>query len=58
MKGLANPYLRALSGGKMQYGGSAQMIAVACDSKGVGVFKSSTNTKGDDLWSSPFVLWQ
>ena len=29
------------------------MIAVACDSKGFGVFNISTNTKGDDLWSSP-----
>jgi hypothetical protein len=56
MKGLTNPYLRVLFGTLIQYGSRAQMIAVAYDSKGFGVFNISTNTKGDDLWSSPFVL--
>ena len=56
LKGLTNPYLRALCSALILFSARAQMIAVASDSKGFGVFIIHTNTKRDDRWSSRFVL--
>ena len=47
--GLTNPYLRALFSAIILCSARAQMIAVASNSKGFGVFYICTNTKGDDL---------
>ena len=38
MKGLTNPYLRALLGSVILYSARAQIVAVASNSKGFGVF--------------------
>ena len=49
MKGLTNPYLRALFGSLIQYGSRAQMIAVAYDSKGFCVFINRAKPKRQPL---------